>query len=211
MTNNFLSCPVRRPRADDDGYTLTEFIVAMGIFTIFLAVFGSGVVLMTRDTVRTQATIDTDNEGRRAYSALDKQVRNAAAINEPVSNGTGWYVEFRTDVAETGVRVPPLCTQWRLDTTTDRLQVRTWNEGGTPTGWTTRAQGVTNPLADKPFALVKTGSTSTRQQLKIDWQMDAGPNAADQRVQGTLVARNTTASTSTNVSGNRICTDQGQP
>lgn len=209
----------RRPRwrhPEDGGYTLTEFIVAMGIFTIFLAMFGSGVVIMTRDTVRTQVTVDTTAEGRRAYSALDKQVRNAAAINPVVLRGGRYYVEFRTDTtgAGGGVKNPPLCTQWRLDTATDTLQQRTWTEGhsgSTLTGWSTRAQGITNSVGDPPFAFRPVDGSSTRQRLEISWEMDAGPNAPTQHVEGTLVARNSNADTTTNASPNRICTDQGQP
>lgn len=218
MTKRILTM-TRRLRADDGGYTLTEFIVAMGLFAMFLAMFGSGVVIMSKDTVRTRLTIDTDNEGRRAYANLDKQVRNAAAVNPVVlKGGTRYYVEFRTDTtgANAGVKNPALCTQWRLDTGTDRLQVRTWteNQPSTLTGWTTRARGITNAPGTPPFTFVPAGASSTKQRLDINWQMDPGPNAPAQRVEGSFVARNSSISTVTNTATattNRICTDQGQP
>ena len=69
---------------DESGMTLVELLVAMGIFSLVLAVFGAGVVSMTKSTARVSATSDVTNEARRAFSLLDKQVRYATAINSPL-------------------------------------------------------------------------------------------------------------------------------
>ena len=74
-----------RERRDDSGMSLVELIVAMGIFSIVIAIFMAGIVTMTRNTVRVQVTSDASESVRRVFQRLDKQVRYADAINLPGS------------------------------------------------------------------------------------------------------------------------------
>lgn len=196
---------------DDSGMSLVELIVAMGVFSVFLAIFGSGIVIMTQDTVRTNATIDATNQGRRAFSQLDKQVRSASTINNPVLVlGTRWTVEFRTDAtgaSTSGIENPSLCTQWRVDTATDLLQWRSWNVGAsTAPAWRTTATNVINTPSQQPFTFSPTSASSTKQKLAVDWfiKKSTAPTTA---IDSVLVARNSNAQTSTNTSGTRVCTE----
>ncbi len=203
---------VGRRHGDDSGMTLIELIVAMGIFSIFLAMFGAGVVIMTKDTARTTATVDSVNQGRKAFSQLDKQLRSAAAINPPMLVGNRWYVEFQTTstgATTSGVRNPALCTQWRLDTATDLVQMRTWNVGdATASAWRTEATSAVNTTSQQPFVFTPTSSTVNRQQLAVDFFIKKG-SAPISEIESVLVARNSNGSTVTNAntSASRVCTE----
>ena len=108
-------------RRDDAGISIVELLIAMAIFVTVIVVFMAGVVVMTKNTVRSQVTIDAGDDVRRVFQVIDKQVRYADAINRPGAGGGGrMYVEFRTPatVAASGVTT---CTQWRWDPATELL------------------------------------------------------------------------------------------
>lgn len=209
----------RRRTAEDEGFTLVEMIVAMGIFSIVLAVFGAGIVSMTHTTARVQATGETTNEARQAFNLLDKQVRYASALNAPARVGDTWYVEFLTDATGvTGaVENPSQCHQWRLRSSTDTLELRSWDIGGAPTAWRAVAHYVVNdPVADVPFVFSPAGTNSTRQGLAVSLSLQRG-EAPVGELTSNFVARNSSTSAVTNLDsdGNgvndRVCTGQGQP
>ncbi len=183
----------------DAGLTLTELLVSMGIFTIVLAVFMSGLLVMTRSTVRAQDVTDAGDAVRKAFQTMDKQIRYASSINRPGTGAGGaHYVEFITTDLPDGQ--DPLCTQWRFDPDARTLDFRTWRDVPHPvrSGWRVVATDVRNDLTgsspELPFVLKTAGGTYTRQQLVVSFDVgrgDAGPDetvGAD--VSTTFVARN---------------------
>lgn len=208
-----------RPR-DDSGMTLVELLVAMGIFSVVLAVFGAGVVSMTRSTARVSATSNVTNEARRAFSLLDKQVRYATAINSPTVVGNKGYVEFLTDATGTtsaGSEKPSLCTQWRLDGDADVLQYRTWDVGGTAKPWTTVARYVvTDPASATAFSTGWTGVDVRTQRLDVKLSLARG-KAPAVVLDSSFVARNSSPASATNDNNNDglsdqfVCTEMGRP
>ena len=163
----------RRPRARrDGGFTVTEFVVAMGALSVLLVVFLLTVRVMASTAIRVQSVADTSTQGRQALDRFSRQISYASAVNLPVSvvpsdtpastEGAAWYLELFSEAVLNGGT--STCTQWRLLPVSDRLQMRTWNVvTWTPSAWTTVAQPVVNdPVTQPPFAV---GGTDTTYQL----------------------------------------------
>ncbi len=180
--------------------TLVELIVAMGIFTVVIAVFMSGVVVMTKDTARAQSVADAGDEVRRVFQRLDKEVRYASAINMPGTGTSGaYYVEYLMTAVEAGTQ--PTCIQWRYVPSSGTVQRRSWanvTAGVAPSAWSTLASRVRNKLpAERPFVFTKAGSVNTNQQLRVFLDVGPGTNKGAQ-LDSQFVARNTDTSTTTN-------------
>ena len=194
-------------------------MVATGIFSIVLAVFGAGIVSMAHSTARVQATSDTTNEARRAFNLFDKQIRYTSAVNPAAKVGDTWYVELLTDATgSTGdVQNPSQCHQWRLKSSTDKLELRSWDMIGLPTDWRTVAHFVVNdPVADMPFVFHPSESDRAKQRLDVSLSLRRG-EAPMGRLKSTFVARNTANNTVTNFdadnsgANDRVCIGMGQP
>lgn len=208
---------MRRAQPRDTGFTLTELLVAMSLFSILLAVFMAGIVQMTKDTVRVQNVSDAADEARRAFDRFNRQIRYASAVNRPVEVGSDWYLEFQTTATGTATAQ---CTQWRLVHSTQQLQLRTWDDvtGATASAWVTIASRVANdPDAQQPFTFSPADLTNTRQRIGLFLTITNGqPGGAE--VSGTFVARNTSTTTQTNAaadsgsgSADPVCQQVGRP
>lgn len=190
----------RRP---DGGYTLIELIVAMSLFSFLIAVFMSGIVQMSKSTVRVQNVTGASDEARRAFDRMDRQLRYAAAVNRPGRTGDDWYLEFQITATGTSAAV---CTQWRLVDGTDQLQYRTWPDEVSPTasGWITVANHVANdPDTEQPFTFEPADATYTRQRVTLFLDVSNGQPGGAQ-VEATFVARNTSTATQTNADSSPV-------
>lgn len=201
----------RRRREDGDaGYTLVELIVAMGIFTTVLAVFMSGLMVMFRDTNRTQSAGQNTDALRKVFLQLDRQVRYADGVNVPGAAGTKWYAEFRTP--QDGSRAAA-CYQWRYDTTAGTLAWRTWPASAAvpaaSTGWTqvaaklatgTQALGTASAPV-RPFVMkaASLGTGAVHQQLVVAVNSGRSDGRGEQ-LQTTFVAVNSTVNSPGNLS-----------
>ncbi|MEJ5944660.1 hypothetical protein WDZ17_05050 [Pseudokineococcus basanitobsidens] len=179
--------------------TLAELVVAMGIFMVVVAVFLSGVVALTRSTVRSGNEADVATDLRRVFTQVDRTVRYADAVDYPGTSGSGaWYAEVRSSTVR---GTPPVCTQWRWTPTSSRLDVRTWPaaSGVAAAGaWRTLATTVVGPTTTAPFTMTPAGVTSSRvrQTLAVDLVAAKGTGAqrAQARTSTSFVARNSSQS-----------------
>lgn len=216
---------LRRLRGDA-GTSLTELVVGMSVLSIFLAMFTGAVVMLNQATNKSQAITLSSQQLNQAFLSLDKMVRYAAAISTPGCAGTttaaqgcdgttsgDWYVELRT--TNTGVEV---CTQLRVDITTQQLQKRNWNAASLPTiapPFTPMASGVTNVSVaagstDQPFALVAPSTTAPYQQLTLNLVAVSGSastQATTSRSKSTFAALNSSIPAPTSP----ICQQEGRP
>jgi prepilin-type N-terminal cleavage/methylation domain-containing protein len=194
---------------DDAGFTLVELIVAMFLFSLLLGIFMSGIVLMTRDTVRVQNISNTEDEARRAFDRFDRQLRYASAVNPPGRVGNDWYFEYQTTATGS---VTGQCTQWRVQQSTQQLQVRTWDDAtaATASGWAPVASHVSNdPTSEVPFTFTPADTTYMHQRVGLLLEVSMGATTPV-RVQASFVARNTSTSTVTNTGG-LVCQQVGRP
>jgi len=186
------------------GFSLIELLVSMMIFSIFVGLFLSAVVGLTRGTTRAKLTAETSSSVLLVFQNIDRQVRYADAITLPGNGSSGpryRYVEFRTPAASTRDGVTK-CTQWRFDSTNGTLASREWpaTTFASATAWAQKVDTVIDTAStDYPFQLVRAaadGSTKQQLVLKIDaGNADAG---AVSSISTTYIARNSSLASPTN-------------
>jgi prepilin-type N-terminal cleavage/methylation domain-containing protein len=159
-----------RRRVDgDDGMTLMELMVGMGIMTIFMAIFTTAVVAMFSSTSKTQAVKNSSTELNTVFDRLDRQVRYASAIDQPIQTtisptNVEWSVAFRTDdpTSTTSATCNELKIRQVAGGTSQQLVARNWtrttNTDGTTSAsnvsaWSQLAGGIT--LTDQTGATVQ--------------------------------------------------------
>jgi hypothetical protein len=84
-----------RPARAEDGFSLAEVLVTMGLMSVMMLLF-TGAILQVYRTVQTTETL-TEAQAQLAVSfqRFDRQLRYASWISEPgLVNGNTWYVEF---------------------------------------------------------------------------------------------------------------------
>lgn len=204
----------RGDQGDDAGMTLVETLVAMSIFSVVLTIFMAAVISMTTSTSRVNATTDAGDGVRAAFLKLDRQVRYADAINQPVRTAAGsWYVEFRTSQRANGQ--PNLCTQWRFDASAQLLQFRSWNDGQVPPStFRTITTEVFPPDASTPmFSVALADATHANQQLtvRVSSGSGSGAYAGSASMETSFVARNSSTGSPSNAPGTYVCPQATRP
>jgi prepilin-type N-terminal cleavage/methylation domain-containing protein len=191
----------------EDGMTLVELIVAMGILSIMLAISMVAVSGMTKSTVRAQAVTNSTDQLRTVFQRLDKEVRYASAINAPGTAGGSIYLEYLVDASAANGEAQ--CVQWRYVTDTAELQRRVWSpHSGSPSTWNTLVTGLRNDLSkseQQPFELIRAGNYNgkvySKQQLTV--YLDAGMGDSEDprggQLSTTLVALNSSSTSPTTV------------
>jgi Tfp pilus assembly protein PilV len=219
LSNVMKSLRERRRRVrlgGDRGTSLVEVVVAMTIMVICGAIFTGAVVTLYSVTNKAQAVTNSATQTNQAYQALDKMVRYAAAVSAPgFGAGVGaaryWYVELRHTTSGSEV-----CSQLRLNTSSQQLQRRTWTASSlaTLTSWTQISSGITNGAVaagstDQPFVLADPTPTANHQQLRFTMVATAGPlsSPATSRTSVVITALNSTVPPSTGP----ICQEAGRP
>lgn len=209
-------------RARDEGYTIIEVIVSIGIFTLFIAMMLTTIVAISQSATRTQLVGESTNGAITVFGALDRQARYSDSINYPGTNYGKRWVEFRTPAESTKDRIT-MCTQWMYDPAAAVLKSRTWNDtaGSAVKPWVVRLTNVINdgpgPGSTYPFTLVPAGDNgSSLQQLVV--ALHAGNKARNEGAQFTssFVARNSSIKSPSNVDNNNdkssdtpVCTRSG--
>lgn len=194
---------LRRARSDerDSGITTVELIVAMGIFVTVIAIFMSGVVVMTNNAVRSTVTVNAGDNARLVLQRFDKQLRYADAVNLPGTGTVGRrYIEFRTPatVAKSGVTT---CTQWRWDPTTTLMEMRSWADGAASLpAFVTVAKGVVPDASvpGYPFAMELASPLHPRQEVSVSL-LFTGAEDAKISAASSFVARNSSVDSPSNV------------
>ena len=213
-----------RRRGDDSGMSLTELIVAMGIFSVVVVIFMAGVVVMTKNTARAQAVGDSGDAALKIFQRLDKEVRYSSGINAGGAGTTAgtYYVEYLITAVDAGTQ--PKCVPWRNAAATHKRHRRTCPNVAAPTAsaWLTMATTVRNDLTDttqRPFVFQKADDTNVNQRLVV--HLDLGYGAANGKrgasIDSVFVARNTSKlSQSNNLNGaganvTPVCNQLGRP
>jgi type II secretory pathway pseudopilin PulG len=202
---------------------MVELMVALAIFSIFLAVVLSSIISITKASTRVQVTAQSSSAELSVFQRIDREIRYSDSINFPgVGSPSGdMYIEFRTPASSTASGVT-LCTQWRYDLASRSLQNRFWNDGSTPTSnWQTDLTNMPNDGgATYPFQLIPaTNSTSGSTMQELVLTLDTGNTVVKgAAITTTFVARNSSIQSPSNTndvvpgkSDNPICPGATRP
>ncbi|MCU1543335.1 MAG: hypothetical protein JWM50_1200 [Microbacteriaceae bacterium] len=196
-----------KPRVvSTDGFSLIELVVAMGIFTIFIVLFLSAVIGLSRGTTQVKLTSESASSALIVFQNIDRQVRYADAINYPGNGPGGRYIEFRTPAssAPTGITT---CTQWRYVAADGIIESREWQDtpSSVKTPWATKiTTTIATAGANYPFGMVPAVANggATKQQLVLTIDAGSAGLKAGASISTKFVARNSSTGSPSNVDDN---------
>lgn len=196
---------------DEAGFSLVELMVAMVIFTIFVAVILTSIVAISRSAVRTQLVGESTNSTLVVFGSLDRQVRYSDSINYPGVGPSGnRYVEFRVPAASTAGGLLAICYQWRFSVVNSRLESRQWTESDptTATAWSPKLSNVADDGdPTHPFQLDAANiSDKPRQKLLITLNPGTDAQTAGAGMSTTFIARNSSIKSQSNNPLTPVCT-----
>jgi len=204
LIENRLVARLRNGTKREEGFSLMELVVAMGIFTIFIAIFLGAVVSLARGTSQARITAESTSGVLTVFQNLDRQIRYSDSINYPGVGATGYrYIEFRTPASSTVENVTK-CTQWRFLPGKNRIESRTWPDGlgSVATPWATKLTNVVDVAGvGYPFGMIP-AVDGTKQVFVLTINagtagIDAGADITTQ-----FIARNATFEAQSNADAN---------
>ena len=200
----------------EDGFTVVELAVATAVTAVILVAVVSGLRVVVASYGRVQDSGLAVDEGHFVLDRFDRDLRQASSVNRPTTVGARVFVEYETDLTDTGS--PSTCTQWRFDGAVHTLDVRSWPVGATSEpGFTTALAGVVDdPATEPPFVVTPAGAVALHQQLTVTLRLALAHGQALSRA--TVTARNSSASSPSNAdadgdgtSDSPVCTAFGRP
>lgn len=206
--------------ARERGFSLIELVVAMGIFTIFIAMFVGAVATLSQGTAKAQVTAEASSGALIVFQSIDRQVRYAESINRPGVGASGArYIEFRT-LASSSWNGKNNCTQWRYDPSTKRIESREWEDipGNSPGNFLTKLVNVVErPGVGYPFSMIPaTVDGSAKQRLALTLIAGNEDIDAATEIDTSFVAKNSSITSQSNsdadgdgASDNNVCLGTG--
>jgi prepilin-type N-terminal cleavage/methylation domain-containing protein len=168
---------------DDDGVTLAEVLVGLGVLSVVMSIATGGILQVFRAIARADAESITQSQVQLAFATLDKEVRYASWVRPPADIGRYVYVEFLGAVAQTRVS---RCHRVVIDRVAGTLRLQSWRPDLAPTaGRIVAEQLVTSAGLPVPFTLIEPDTqndqvTSTHHRLRIRVTIRFG-SGSDQR------------------------------
>ena len=89
-----MSGRLRAARSGDQGFTLLEVLISMGIMSFVLAVVIAALTQIYSATTRVDTTTSDRDQLTTAFRRLDKEIRYAQWISSEGQVGTRWYIEY---------------------------------------------------------------------------------------------------------------------
>lgn len=178
-------------RTGETGVTLAELLISMGILSVVMTIFTSGVIQMYRASSRGELVAVAQTQLNNAFLRLDRELRYAAGIARPHTDGNNRYIEYLNTNHDT-----PECTQLQLNAGTGTLRRRTWPQTTSPgETWNALASGV--KVADSAFTLNDPTDVIAFQQLRLILaiRIGVGPTAAESKSDIAFTALNSSRAT----------------
>jgi hypothetical protein len=198
-----------RPRAPagDDGVSLVELLVAMGISSVVGIVFTTGILQVYSTASSAEGDAITQQQLGQALVRLDLSLRYAYSIGTVHTEATVPHVEFLTRAqVSTGSGFVQRCVQLRLAGTDPQdlaLQSRYWDKTASaaqPSVWLPLATQLTTMAGAAPFVRVQPTATANHQLLTVRLGARSGRTVKSSAI--TFTALNTYASTAFDDRGN---------
>lgn len=137
-----------RERRGDEGFSLIEIVVAMGILSVVMVTVLGATMQIYSAVNRTENTSFAREQLGNAFRRLDKELRYATWVGAPGQVGGRWYLEYATTAG---------CRQ--LVMTGGALTVAGWTLPGTNPGPAATIAGeLSLPAGTVPFTVYAPGS-----------------------------------------------------
>ena len=142
---------LRRLRVREEGFTLSELLVAMMVLSLALAMFFTTLASVQRSVAETDIRTRSNTQARLALQTLDHEVRSGNVLYDPATS-TDPYFRFKiyTQTNATTRQPSPgyTCRLWRI-TAAGELQTRWWepaqsDPNDSASVWLTVATGIVN-------------------------------------------------------------------
>ncbi|MHB8219322.1 MAG: PulJ/GspJ family protein [Acidimicrobiales bacterium] len=181
-------------RAGEEGFSLVEILVAMGVAMTVLALVAMSLAVDLK-TSNNSVAVNRENQlANIALLQIQHQTSAADLIFNPATEGakagTGIPAGFSLRILTvTSSGRTMTCEQWRVVTT--RLELRSWPYGtDSASQWRTVITGVTNPSGLPPFVLASTTSYDNRVLDVVLEVRSGGPSVPSTRVATSFSATN---------------------
>lgn len=193
----------------DQGFSLLEMVVAMGIFSILIIVVIAAIVGFAGSIKSAKTTIEGAGTNTTIMETMDIQARYADAINRPGPGGSGArYIEFEVPKSSTTTGDPG-CYQWRYDPSTGVVSQRSWGVSSTNTavnvsGWASKGEHIVDQGGNAyPFAMLPANDAVgiLRQRIQVTLITGVNGGRTTQSVVA-FAARNSTSVSVTNGDAN---------
>jgi prepilin-type N-terminal cleavage/methylation domain-containing protein len=196
-----------RPRRDlgsEDGFTLSELVVASAILSIVVLVFTTTFSTIQRSVSEQQVRSVNNDNVRLALENLDRLVRSGNVLVDPSivntdckATGSAYQCLLAHSQANGTSALPARCIQWRVEGTV--LQTRWWEpeeKATTTTAWREVATGIQNLQTSPVTQTFRLDPDPLKQNRSVEilFLVGTGARGVDgplARVEASLTARNT--------------------
>jgi prepilin-type N-terminal cleavage/methylation domain-containing protein len=179
---------IRQRLHDQEGMTLVELAVAMGILSIAMVILLSTLTSIQAASVKEDVRSRTINQVRLAMQTIDRQVRSGNLLYPPNAAGYTFLIYTQAYSAQDDTS---RCALWTINSQ-NQLMYGYWKPNVTPGAltWQVVADGIMNRVqSQSAFTLDPTGRTMTV-LLLLNTDPTGSPNAT-QRLQTSVTGRNT--------------------
>jgi prepilin-type N-terminal cleavage/methylation domain-containing protein len=197
--------PERRLGAED-GFTLSEMVIATAILSIILLVFTTTFSTIQKSVTEQQVRSVNNDNLRLALENLDRLVRSGNVLIDPSivntdckSSGSAYQCLLAYSQANGTTAQPARCIQWRVQGT--ELETRWWlpkpaSKAATVTAWREVATGIMNLQTTPVTKTFKLDPDPLKQNRSVEvlFVVGTSPDGIDgpvARVEASLTARNT--------------------
>lgn len=139
-----------RRATGDDGMTVSELAIALGIFSIVMTIFFSVLAVVQTNTVKQTNRSISNDEARIAMQQIDREIRSGNVFQDPTDGGMAMriYSQANFPTRPSGHR----CVQWQIKD--EQLETRSWDVAWLTTKdvgtWRTVARHIVNERAAVP-------------------------------------------------------------
>lgn len=173
---------------EQEGMTLVELVVAMGILSIAMVILLSTLTSIQKASVNEDVRSRTINQVRLAMQTIDRQVRSGNLLYPPNAAGYTFLIYTQAYSSQDDIS---RCALWTINSQ-NQLMYGYWKPNITPGAltWQVVADGIMNRAkSQSAFTLDPTGRTMT-----VDFLVNSDPSGsanATQSLQTSVTGRNT--------------------
>jgi len=200
---------LRRLRTREEGFTLSELLVAMMVLSLALAMFFTTLASVQKSVVETDIRTRSNTQARLALQSLDHEVRSGNVLYDPGTSSDPYfrfkiYTQANATTRATSSPAPSpgyTCRLWRI-TAGGELQTRWWEPAQTDPNlsaspWRTVASGIVNKQVAPTVPAFQIdpdpnkGGRTVNVVLLVNEDLNGDLSTGTVKIQSALTGRNT--------------------